>query len=85
MKSDEIESLLKKVLNLENIKVKNIENHFEIIAIDNIFKNMSDVEKQKIIYEPLANYIANNVIHSISIETYTPNEWISYKKKYVEN
>ncbi|XBC39070.1 MAG: BolA/IbaG family iron-sulfur metabolism protein [Buchnera aphidicola (Nurudea shiraii)] len=79
MITKEIQNLLKTSLSLKEIKVKGDTKHLEIIAIDNIFQNKSEVEKQKIIYTQLMNYITENKIHSISIKTYSIQEWKNKK------
>ncbi|WWO97215.1 MAG: BolA/IbaG family iron-sulfur metabolism protein [Candidatus Dasytiphilus stammeri] len=75
MEATEIKNILLKTTGLKKLYIEGNKNHFRIIAISDIFKNMNRVEKQQFIYHPLMKYIANNEIHAISIETYTPQEW----------
>ncbi|XBC40595.1 MAG: BolA/IbaG family iron-sulfur metabolism protein [Buchnera aphidicola (Nurudea yanoniella)] len=75
MITKQIKNLLKDSLSLNKIKVRGDNNYLEIVAIDNIFHNKSEVEKQKIIYSKLMNYITEKKIHSISIKTYSVTEW----------
>lgn len=82
MKNKEIESILYKKLKLEEIYVTNDGKHYRIIAIGKIFKNINNIQKQKIIYQPLTKYILNNTIHAVSIKTYTPKEWKKIKNNY---
>ncbi|XBC38016.1 MAG: BolA/IbaG family iron-sulfur metabolism protein [Buchnera aphidicola (Floraphis choui)] len=80
MITEKIKHLLIKSLSLNEVKVTGDNNYIEIIAIDDIFHNKSEVEKQKIIYSQLMHYIADKTIHSISIKTYSLKEWNN--KKY---
>ncbi|CAL1329540.1 BolA family protein [Candidatus Providencia siddallii] len=75
MKPDEIKQILMKKISLNDVIVTCDFNHFKIIAISDIFKNMNNVKRQQIIYFPLIDYIKNNIIHSVSIKTYTIEEW----------
>ncbi|WWO99593.1 MAG: BolA/IbaG family iron-sulfur metabolism protein [Candidatus Dasytiphilus stammeri] len=75
MEKSDIKNILLKIKGLKTLYVEGNNKNFRIIAISDRFKNLNRVEKQQIIYNPLMKYIANNDIHAISIETYTPEEW----------
>ncbi len=49
--------------------------HFQVIAVSPLFAGMSRVKKQQTIYAPLAEHIASNAIHALSIKAFTPEEW----------
>ncbi|OQM34148.1 hypothetical protein AOQ89_02290 [bacterium endosymbiont of Pedicinus badii] len=53
-----------------------------IIVVSNYFENMSLLERQKNIYKVITGYITDKTIHSVSIKTYTLNEW--KKQKNIE-
>lgn len=75
MNIDKIKEKIIFQLNLEKLIIKNKGNNFKIIAVGDIFKNLTTVEKQKLIYAPLMKFILNKTIHSISIRTYSSLEW----------
>ncbi|CUR53231.1 hypothetical protein [Buchnera aphidicola] len=77
----EIKNILKNKLLLKEIIIKGFEKNIEIIAIGQIFLNLKQVQRQKIIYAPLMKYFENNDIHSICIEAYTLKEWSKIQKK----
>lgn len=79
MITEKIRHLLIQSLSLHQVKVTGNNNYIEIIAIDDVFHNKSEVEKQKIIYSQLMNYIIDKTIHSISIKTYSLKEWKKIK------
>ncbi|WP_422667299.1 BolA family protein [Buchnera aphidicola] len=83
MNIEKIKILLTQKLNLQKIYITGDENHIKIIAIGNIFKDLSPVKKQQIIYSPLMNMIVEKHIHAISIESYTLEEW--NKKNIISN
>lgn len=72
---NKIKLTLKKDLKLSQIYVTGDNKHFNILAIDEIFKDMSNVKRHQMIYKSLKKYISENIIHAISIRTYTKSEW----------
>ncbi|MXP51087.1 BolA family protein [Pantoea sp. SoEX] len=81
MKENDIKTLLTTSLNLDKVYVTSEnENYFKIIAIGKIFSKLNYVQKQQLIYKPLAKYISDKTIHAVSIKTYTPQEWSNNKK-----
>ncbi|MCV2506301.1 MAG: BolA/IbaG family iron-sulfur metabolism protein [Candidatus Lightella neohaematopini] len=61
--------------------IKNHDNHLFIVIIKDSFINLSILERQQEVYKPLAKYIKNKIIHSVSITTYTTEEWKNYNNK----
>lgn len=80
MDSIKVKQLLDDALHLQHIHVKGDGNHYEVIAVDSCFEEMSRVKKQQLIYAPLMSYIQSNEIHALSIKTFTPDEWLRDKK-----
>jgi len=78
--SAQVEKILSEALSLQEIHVKGDGSHFEVIAVDPTFENMSRVKKQQFIYQPLMEYIQRNDIHAVSIKAFTPDEWARDKK-----
>lgn len=75
MTNEEIASLLKTKLELNDVKVKSEGSHFQIIAIDNRFEEMTRVKKQQLIYGPLSDKIADGTMHAITIKTFSVDQW----------
>lgn len=75
MTNEEIASLLKTKLNLSDVKVKSEGSHFQIIAIDDCFEDMSRVKKQQLIYGPLSDKISDGTMHAITIKTFSVDQW----------
>lgn len=75
MTNEEIAEMLTKTLSLQDIKVKSEGTHFQIIAIDDRFEDMSRVKRQQFVYAPLAKLIANGTIHAVSIKTFGTAKW----------
>ena len=81
MDKQQIIDKLKSSLDLEEVHVMtNDGSHFQVIAIGELFEDLSRVKKQQAIYAPLAEFINDNRIHALSIKTYTPTEWQRERK-----
>ncbi len=75
MDPKEIEAKLLAALPLTECYVKGEGNHFQVIAVAEMFNDMSRVKKQQTIYAPLMEEIAANTIHALSIKAFTPQQW----------
>ena len=74
MENSEIQTVLMNALPLTEVHVSGDGSHFQVIAVGEIFAELSRVKKQQTVYAPLMEYIADNRIHAVSIKTYTPEE-----------
>lgn len=75
MDTNEIKDVLMQALALQEAHVTGDGSHFQVIAVGDLFADMSRVKKQQAVYAPLMEYIADNRIHALSIKAYTPQEW----------
>lgn len=81
MDTKEIENKLLQELNLDEVfALTDDGSHFQVIAVGEMFAELSRVKKQQAVYLPLSEYIADNRIHALSIKTYTPTEWQRERK-----
>ena len=48
-------------------------DHFSVVVISDVFDNMSLIERHKLIYQSLNQYITKE-IHALQIKTYTEKE-----------
>ncbi len=75
MENHEIQTVLMNALPLQEVHVSGDGSHFQVIAVGELFAELSRVKKQQTVYAPLMALIAENRIHAVSIKTYTPQEW----------
>ncbi|PHM27440.1 BolA family iron metabolism protein IbaG [Xenorhabdus budapestensis] len=75
MDINEIKKVLMEKLVLDEVIVSGDGSHFQVIAVGEIFGELSRVKQQQAVYAPLMEYIADNRIHALSIKTYTPAQW----------
>ncbi|QIQ41969.1 MAG: BolA/IbaG family iron-sulfur metabolism protein [Buchnera aphidicola (Microlophium carnosum)] len=85
MDNQDIKLLLVKTLQLKKAYITGDSNHINIIAIGDIFKSATQVQRQQIVYRPLINMITEKYIHAVSIMSYTPEEWEKNNKKNNSN
>jgi len=50
-------------------------DHFSVIVISNKFENINLVNRHKMIYESLSQYVTKE-IHALQIKTYTEEEFL---------
>lgn len=74
-----IKKIIKTNLTLKKLIIKKDGDNFKIIAVSDKFIGLSKLERHKLIYFPLTKYILNNSIHSVSIYTYSTQEWETNK------
>ncbi|WP_241586591.1 BolA family iron metabolism protein IbaG [Rosenbergiella epipactidis] len=80
METNEIQVVLEQALTLDEVHVTGDGSHFQVIAVGEMFTELSRVKKQQAVYAPLMQYIADNRIHAVSIKAYTPTEWARDRK-----
>lgn len=79
MNTEMIKEKLEQALTLDECIVKGENGTFQVIAVSDMFIDMSRVKKQQAIYEHLSEEIASNAIHALTIKALTPDEWQKQK------
>ncbi|MFT6987018.1 MAG: acid stress-induced BolA-like protein IbaG/YrbA [Psychromonas sp.] len=74
-----IKEKLQQALVLDECIVKGENGSFQVIAVGDVFSDLSRVKKQQMIYGPLTDEIASNAIHALTIKALTPDEWQKQK------
>ena len=74
-----IKEKLEQALVLDECIVKGENGTFQVIAVGELFSDLSRVKKQQVIYEQLTEEIASNAIHALTIKALTPDEWQKQK------
>ncbi|MEL0658047.1 BolA/IbaG family iron-sulfur metabolism protein [Psychromonas arctica] len=79
MNTEIIKEKLEQALTLDVCIVKGENGTFQVIAVSDMFIDMSRVKKQQSIYAHLSEEIATNAIHALTIKALTPDEWQKQK------
>ncbi len=53
------------------------DKYFNIVIISDLFKSKTLVERQKMIYNVIGEYITTRQVHAVSLKTYTKSEWVN--------
>ena len=75
MEQADIEKLLNDALTLDELHVTFDGSQCKVIAVADMFADMSRVKRQQTVYAPLAQAISENKIHAVTIKTFTNEQW----------
>ena len=70
-----VKGLLQNHLGDCEFEVQGEGNHYDIIAIGDVFDGLRPVAKQQLVYGALSECIADGSVHAVNIRTYTPAQW----------
>lgn len=48
------------------------DNHFEVRVVSAAFEGKTPVERHKLVYAPLRDWIEDDTVHALSVRAYTP-------------
>jgi len=75
----EVEILVKKcvteAISLDEMQVKFDGSQCRIIAVSDIFDELSRVKRQQAVLKPLAGLIKDGTVHAVSVKTYNNAQW----------
>lgn len=75
MELSEIEQLINDALTLDELHVTFDGSQCKVIAVADMFAEMSRVKRQQAVYAPLSAAISENKIHAVTIKTFTKEQW----------
>ncbi len=79
MDAGEIETLVEKLitdaLELDEVKVKFDGSQCSIVAVSDMFEELSRVKRQQVVMAPLAEIIKDGSVHAVSVKTFTKQQW----------
>jgi acid stress-induced BolA-like protein IbaG/YrbA len=77
MLPEEIQQLIEtNLLNSKAIISGEDGQHFTAEIISDEFLNCKTIERQRLVYKIVGDYITNGSIHALSLKTYTKDEWV---------
>lgn len=82
METRAIQQALEEALPLEELQLTSSGDHLHLVAVSPLFEGLSRVSQQRMVYEPLAPFFAENMIHSITIRAFSPAEWQKVRPLY---
>ena len=71
----EIEKLINDALELDELQVKFDGSQCSVVAVADMFGELSRVKRQQIVFAPLADAIKAGTIHAVTVKTFTKSQW----------
>lgn len=75
MEPAQIKQLLLSRLPTCEVEVTGDGRHFDVLVVGDMFKGLTPVKKQQLVYAALQAEIADGSIHAVNMKTLTPEEW----------
>jgi acid stress-induced BolA-like protein IbaG/YrbA len=57
------------------------DNHFEVRVVSAAFEGKTPVQRHKLVYAPLLDWIEDDTVHALSVRAYTPAQHESLIKE----
>jgi acid stress-induced BolA-like protein IbaG/YrbA len=57
------------------------DNHFEVRIVSAAFEGKTPIERHKLVYAPLLDWIEDDTVHALSVRAYTPAQHASLIKE----
>ncbi len=71
---NKITEIISQKIKYESLSVEGAESKYEVNIVSNEFDGKSTIQRHKIIYALLDNYIKSGEIHALTIKAKTPSE-----------
>lgn len=71
----EIEKLINDALTLDELHVKFDGSQCSVMAVADMFADLSRVKRQQVVFAALAEPIKSGSIHAVTIKTFTKEQW----------
>ncbi|ART80821.1 BolA family protein [Oceanisphaera avium] len=78
--NEQVEQLVRSAIAVDEIYVKSEGTHVQVIAVAPEFNELSRLKREQAIKRPLAELIADNTIHALTVKTFTPEQWARERK-----
>lgn len=70
-----VEQSITQALTLDEIHVKFDGSQCSIIAVSDMFDDLSRVKRQQAVLKPLADLIKDGSVHAVSVKTFNKAQW----------
>lgn len=74
MEAAQVKALVQGAFPAGDVAVELVSGHYTVTVVDDGFSGMRPVARQQKVYAPLADVIAQGVIHAVNIRAMTPAE-----------
>jgi len=84
MSPNEVKTTLEKALSGSTVQVKDLTgggDHFQVVVVSAAFEGKGLIDRHQLVYAALRELLGNDLIHALSLKTYTPDQWKQMKSK----
>lgn len=75
MDPDEVKRIIEQGLIGAEVRVTGDGRHFEAVVVADAFAGKGVLQQHRMVYDTLGNRFEDDVVHALSIKTYTPEQW----------
>ena len=75
MEPDEIRTLIESGLDCTHVEVSGDGRHFDAVVVSETFAGKPAIRRHRLVYATLGERFADDVLHALSLRTYTPEQW----------
>lgn len=75
MQTEEVQKLIEAGMKADVVRVKGDGKHFTAIIVSTEFTHKTKIERQRLVFATLKQVLADNLLHAITLKTFTPDEW----------
>ena len=79
METQEIRGLIESALEGSEATVTGDGRHFEAVVICDAFEGKRTLERHRMVYAALGSRFDDDVVHAMSIKTYTREQWAALR------
>lgn len=75
MQTEEVQQLIEAGMKTDLVRVRGDGKHFTALVVSSEFSNKSRLDRQRLVFATLKQVLADNILHAITLKTFTPDEW----------
>jgi acid stress-induced BolA-like protein IbaG/YrbA len=64
-------------MHTKHLQVVGDGRHFEAVVVSEEFEGKSRVQRHQLVFKVLGDRMRDEMIHALSLKTFTPQEWLS--------
>lgn len=75
MQTEAVQQLIEAGMNTQEVRVYGDGKHFTATVVSQDFEGKSRLDRQRLVFGTLQQVLADNILHAITLKTFTPDEW----------
>lgn len=75
MSPEELKNLIEAAFAGDHVEVTGDGRHFSAVVVSDAFADKSMIAQHRLVYAALGDRFDTEVVHALSLKTYTPEQW----------